>query len=534
MKMSRVIGCLLLTVLAVGASVAYAAKSDLGQIDFPNSGAPEAQDAFMRGVLLLHNFEYEDAQEAFEEAQKIDDGFAMAYWGEAMTYNHPLWRQQNHEAALSTLKRFAPDPAARAERAKTERERGYLGALEILYGEGEKVDRDVAYSEAMGALSAKYPDDLEAKAFYALSILGTMQGERDFAAYMRAGAIAEEVFAANELHPGAVHYMIHSYDDPIHAPLGVRAAQVYAKIAPAASHAQHMISHIWVAMGHWSESVDANVKSFEVSTERRKAKGLGTDAINYHSLHWLEYSYLQLGRFDDARKQLEMMTKYAEETRTSRALWYHSAMRAAYMVETGATDVPDSIDLSTTPITAAAADLYASGAAALAAGDTRAAEAFASRMSLRYQTAADGELCGRTGGYEDTTKRDLAVAGVMQDSLRAMIALKKGKTDKAIELFERATAAESALSVDFGPPIIVKPSHELYGEALLAMGKPDAAKEQFELALSRAPRRSRSLAGLVQAARSSGDTLTASKSCAEIEMIYASADPRVREPQYCR
>ena len=177
--------------------------TDLGSLDFPNSGAPEAQQAFARGVLLLHSFEYEDAREAFQEASEIDPDFALAFWGEAMTHNHPLWRQQDRDAALEALAGYAATARERAEKAPTEREAAYLAALETLYGEGDKVSRDFAYSEAMRRLAETYPDDLEARAFYALSILGTTQGERDFRVFMRAGAVAEEVFAANPNHPGA-------------------------------------------------------------------------------------------------------------------------------------------------------------------------------------------------------------------------------------------------------------------------------------------------------------------------------------------
>src|SRR5213593_4562360 len=206
-------------VMAIGvllfASAARAqSAADLGKIDFPTSGKSEAQKRFLRGALLLHSFEFDDAAEEFREAQKLDPGFAMAYWGEAMTFNHPLWMEQDRDAALAVLKRLAP---TRQERL-------------------DKAARDLAYAEAMNRLHEKYPDDLDAASFYALALLGTCERKRDYATYMKAAAVAEEVFSKNPLHPGAVHYLIHCYDDPIHAPLGMRAARVYAKIAPAAGH----------------------------------------------------------------------------------------------------------------------------------------------------------------------------------------------------------------------------------------------------------------------------------------------------------
>jgi len=233
----------------------------LGSISFPNSGTASAQPAFIRGVLELHSFEYEAAAEAFRDAQKADPGFALAYWGEAMTDNHPLWQQQDKAAAQAALARLGDTPTARAVKAPTDRERQYLAAVEVLYGDGSKHDRDDAYMRAMGRLMAAYPDDMEARAFYGLSILGSRDGVRDFATYMRAAATVQPVFDANPDHPGAAHYLIHSFDDPIHAPLGLPAARKYSEIAPGAAHAQHMTSHIFVALGLWDDVIAANIRA---------------------------------------------------------------------------------------------------------------------------------------------------------------------------------------------------------------------------------------------------------------------------------
>jgi len=350
---------------------------------------------------------------------------------------------------------------------------------------------------------------------------------------MRAGATAEEVFAANPRHPGAAHYLIHSYDDPVHAPLGLRAARVYAQIAPAASHAQHMISHIYVALGYWAESVDANIKSFDVSVERRARKELEIDELNYHSLHWLMYSYLQLGRFDDAQTKLEMMTEYAKQSGSPRALWYHAAMRASWIVETGGKPAPEEIRPDETQVTGAAADLFANGYAALLAGKREAAVAAANHIGARHDSAAAGHLCGQSSGYADTSKKDLVVAQVLQKSLQALIEAEGGNIDEALALFEEATAAEAAMPLDFGPPIIVKPSHELYGEVLLNLDRPGDAKVQFNKALERAPRRSLALAGLARAAQAIEDTTTLAKACSELESIYTGADESVPRPAPC-
>ncbi|HEX3130833.1 MAG TPA: hypothetical protein VH394_26095, partial [Thermoanaerobaculia bacterium] len=145
--------------------------AELGQVDFPTSGAPAAREQFLRGVAALHSFWYDEAADAFREAQKIDPGFAMAYWGEAMTYNHPIWYEQDRDAARAALERLGATPEARAAKAPTEKEKAWLAAVETLYGQGEKADRDRAYAEAMRRIHERWPDDLEASSFYALSLI---------------------------------------------------------------------------------------------------------------------------------------------------------------------------------------------------------------------------------------------------------------------------------------------------------------------------------------------------------------------------
>jgi tetratricopeptide (TPR) repeat protein len=498
-KLTLTTSYLLAAAFLLASAVAGTTVETLGTVDFPNSGAPEAQDAFIRGVLLLHSFEYDDAKEAFVEAGEIDPEFAMAYWGEAMTYNHPLWRQQDREAALEVLEKIPHHDL-------TDREQGYLDALAVLYGEGDKVARDIAYSEAMRALSESHPEDLEAKSFYALSILGTTQAVRDFRTFMRAGAVAEEVFAVNPQHPGAAHYLIHSYDDPVHAPLGLRAARVYAQIAPAASHAQHMISHIYVAMGDWANSVDSNIKSFEVARERVARKGLGVDDLNFHSFHWLEYSYLQMAQFDKARPMVDRMREYAEESGSSRARGYYADMRASWIVETGGQDAPTAIGTDSMAATSAARDLFATGVSAVSSKDSAGARTALDELSHHL-----GELTPDPESKVDVETHK--IVQVMTDSLRAVIAWTEGRRDEAMSLLEGATATEGEMALEYGPPSIVKPSNELFGELLLAAGQPEAAAEQFELALLRAPRRRLSLLGLAQASAASGELATNERTC---------------------
>ena len=270
------------------------AQSDVGQVDFPNSGAAAAQAFFLRGLAQLHNFEYDDAAQNFRRAEEIDSDFAMAYWGEAMTKNHPIWMQQDLTTAREILKRLGPTPEARLAKARTQREKDYLRAVEILYGDGNKTEREFKYAAAMAELHEKYAGDPEAAVFYALALLGTAHEGRDIPTYMRAAALLEDLFCKYPNHPGVVHYLIHSYDDPIHAPVGLRAARMYSKIAPSAAHAQHMTSHIFVAMGMWDDVVKANETAVVLVNRARQKKGLPPFACGHYN-YWLEYGTCSRG-----------------------------------------------------------------------------------------------------------------------------------------------------------------------------------------------------------------------------------------------
>ncbi|HEY2856020.1 MAG TPA: hypothetical protein VGJ18_24485, partial [Gemmatimonadaceae bacterium] len=277
----------LLIVGTVLAQRGGAQSGQFGEVAFASSGAPAAQPAFQRGIALLHNFQYDEAANAFREAQRVDPGFAMAYWGEAMTYNHGVWREQDSVTARAVLARASALPNVRT----TPREQAFLDALQMLYGtEKTKESRDTTYSLAMQRIAAREKDDVEAQLFYALSLLSLFP--RTDSTYMKAAAIAERVMRDHPNHPGALHYVIHSYDDPTHARQGLAAARAYSKVAPDAAHARHMTSHIFIALGMWDDVVAAN----EVSTRMGKGAPCGHGAI------WLHYAYLQQGRRADAAK----------------------------------------------------------------------------------------------------------------------------------------------------------------------------------------------------------------------------------------
>ncbi len=485
----------------------------LGAIDFPSSGSAVAQEYFIKGVLYLHSFEYGPAADAFREAQRLDSGFAMAYWGEAMTYNHPVWFEQDLEAARAALARLAPTPEGRIARAPTEREKAYLRAVDVLYGAGEKPTRDTAYAAAMRDMYETYPDDLEAAAFYALSLLGTSHGGRVIPTYMKSAAVVEDVFRENPKHPGAVHYLIHSYDDPIHAPLGLRAARAYSTIAPAAGHAQHMTSHIFVAMGMWDDVVRANEAAWEVSGRR---------SGHYNS--WLQYGYLQQGRRREALQRLEVMRDLAAATDNSGIHGYVALMKAAYVIDSrdwGSRALMVPVPHDRIGVRAAVSDLFAVGLAHLESGDRGAAATVLEEIGRRTRAAR-----AAVGVEYDAV---VEAAELLEVELSATLHLARGETTRALEMMADAAAREDAMPFEFGPPFVAKPTHELHGEMLLGLGRAHEAYGEFQSSLARAPRRVASLLGLARSASAMGELEAAADAYREIGELWHGADPDLPE-----
>jgi tetratricopeptide (TPR) repeat protein len=489
------------------------AAQQLGTINFPTSAPAAAQAAFARGVLFLHSFEYESAATAFRESQRVAPGFALAYWGEAMTYTHPVWNEQDAGRARGVLARLGSTAAARRAKAPTVREQMYLDAVDALYGEGSKPRRDTLYANAMERLAAAFPDDDEAQAFYALALLGLSQGVRDVPTYMRAGAIAEEVLRRNADHPGGAHYTIHAFDDPIHAPLGLRAARLYSKIAPAAPHAQHMTTHIFVAMGMWDDVVSQNIVAAGHDHDQWQAG---------HYTAWLGYGYAQQGRMDEARRHLE--TVRANFHRTSRRGEDPSllSMRAQYLINSERWTDPIAswqLEAPGAGVVALAMDAFASAYVAIRTGKRLRAEQFlAELMQLQRRATVD-----------DAYSSNRSVPGILERQLQALVMLESGKRTEALAALNEAAGLEDAIPLEFGPPDVVKPTHELLGEVLLGFGQAAEAQREFVRALALAPGRARSLAGLGRAALAAGDSTVARKALADLKRAWHSADASMPE-----
>jgi tetratricopeptide (TPR) repeat protein len=358
--------------------------------------------------------------------------------------------------------------------AGSEQDRMWLDAVAALYGEGDKAARDAAYEAAMARLAAAHPNDVEARVFHALAILGTVgRDEVDARKRIRAAALLEPVLAERRDHPGALHYLIHAYDDPLHAPLGLRAAQRYAAVASGAPHALHMPSHIFVQLGMWPEAAKANEQAWALSKEWVVREHAAGDKRDLHSLSWLQYVYLQQRRAADARRLLdEVAPKEGEGMRERHT---RESMQARYAIESGDWGA---FDFAGTHEPAA---MFARGMRAIAANDAAVAERAAKELA---------------GMGPDRGAVEARTVETMVQELRASMAMAHGDTAAALRLAAEAAQSEERLGVPSGPPDTFKPAHELYGELLLRAGKKKEAAEQFRIELTRTPNRAASVTGL--------------------------------------
>jgi tetratricopeptide (TPR) repeat protein len=530
--------CRLIPIVLLLASAMLVAqvREPLGKISFPNSGAPAAHSEFVRGVAWLHSFGYEDAIDRFRAAQTIDPSFVMAYWGEAMCFNQPLWFGEEPDKGRAALLKLGPTPAARAAKTKTPREQMYLAAVEALWGPGTKAARDKAHSDAMAALVKQFPEDDEAQAFYALSLLALLpRGDQAIPLREKAGAIVEGVFKRNPQHPGAAHYILHAYDHPQLAARGLHAARAYAKIAPASSHALHMPAHVFVQLGLWDEAAATDQASWEASIQWQMRRKQSITTRDYHSLAWLQYEWTQQGRFTKAREAIAILEQAMKVAGSSEHIGGHhysdseigrgsgaaalrndrGSMRARYVIESeqwgemkGQSSF-DNID-----------------------------ELFALGMSA-YKLRDDKRLFAAVGEFEKIVKSPPNAelreqATVMLHELGALLMWSQGEKQEAFSALDRAAAAQARMPKPIGRPYPVKGANELYGELLLEAGRPKEAVVWFERALARTPGRSRALIGLARAAAKSGDVAKSRTAYQRFLANWRLADPARPELQEAR
>jgi tetratricopeptide (TPR) repeat protein len=483
-----------LTIGAPGLQAQKPATGQLGTINFPSSASTAAQAPFLVGVKALFNFEFDIAADAFLETQKLDPAFALGYWGEAMSYNHPLWAQQDLARARKAMEKLAPTSAARSAKAPAGKERALIESLEVLFGAGDKLTRDIAYADALRRLHEQYLADDEITTFYALALLGTARpGEKTIRNAMLAASLAEGVFQRNPQHPGAAHYIIHAFDDPDHAILALPAARAYSKIAPAAAHALHMPTHIFVQLGMWDDVIASNIVAYKAADALATAKNLPRGREDFHTLSWLHYGYLQEGKFDDALRTLATAKAVADKDPSPNVRDGYAAMKARQVLESGKWEAM--------PLTAgavkdggapgydgSAAYVLAAGLSAAKLGDLATARIALDKLTALRTQAESGSNAYRARPF-----------AIMEKEVAAQIAVAQKDPATAEKLLKEATVIEVALDAPSGPPEPIQPSFELYGQLLLSLNRTKDAATQFEQSLQRMPNRRNAVQGLSKA-----------------------------------
>ena len=394
-----------------------------------------------------------------------------------------------------------------------------MEAANILYGDGTKVERDLKYGEFLAGLHDKYPDNHEIASFYALSLMGGCHNGRHIPTYLKAAAVARKVLKENPQHPGALHYTIHAYDEPSHARLGLEAANAYAQVAPGSEHALHMPSHIFVALGMWDRVVASNEESWAAGEERFKRKNLRHAQRAYHSLLWLTYGYLQQGRFEEAGKMIDIIEDDVKHHTSGRAKVHLNQMRAAYLVNSREWDgevAAIKVNLGNVGLVNRSLNAFIDGMVALhgndLAGAKKKVDVISSIRKRDTPKTLDGDLtmCYAPGTMPKKT-REARISLILENELQASILIKQGKKQEAEAILKETVDLESSTSFSFGPPIIAKPSRELYGEFLLAENRPEEALVQFEKVFERAPKRTLSLKGYATAAARSNNPVKAAE-----------------------
>src|SRR6476661_3584599 len=508
-----------------------------GTVDFKVSGAPEVRPEFIRGVALLHSFFYEEARRIFTSVAEQDPNCAMAQWGIAMTWWHPIWTPPTSDEMRAGK---AAIEKAMAMKAGTDLERGFITALNAYYNTPDSPtaslvgqschgpvgapDRVVAYEKAMRQLSEKYPDDFEAQTFYAFAILAlgyATPTDTTLAKQLQAAALLEKLWKKNPNHPGVTHYLIHSYDYPSLAERGLAAARSYGSIAPWVPHALHMPSHIFTRLGMWEESIAANRSSADASRAYAAMRHRdATEAEELHALDYTVYSYLQEGQDAKAKEivdfaatvrktnpELEFSGAYALAAIPSR----YALERNAWS-EAAALPIPAVPHWSSFPFMEALIE-YAHALGRAHTGDLDGARKAIDRMRQLQNATSDPKF--------DYFKRQL---DQQMEAASAWVAYGENKREDAVSILRRAADAEDILGKHPVSPGALVPAREQLGDLLLKLGRPQEARVEFEAALKIYPNRFRGLYGAALSAERSQDWEVARRYYVTLDAQTAQAD----------
>jgi tetratricopeptide (TPR) repeat protein len=462
----------------------------LGEVSFPISCTPAAQEQFDRGVALLHSFAYNAAESTFQGVTRLDPRCAMAHWGMAMAYFHQLWNPPIETAAISTAKQ----EIERAQRIKgSERERQFISALALIYRNAATVPyetRALNYEHAMSDLASANTKDVEAQVFYALALLANVSPvDKAHSKQKRAADLLEPLRRTHPQHPGIPHYLIHAYDNAELAPKGLPAAKAYSQIAPSAPHALHMPSHIFTRLGLWEDSIASNLAA------RGAAHLQGDTGEELHAMDYLVYGYLQSGRDKDAIEVIQQLRSMPKlDGRDFKIAYAATAMPVRYAIEHGQwADAAGIVPLADAPLEVVAIAVWARGV-----GLTRSERAVEARAEIDMLRQIENQLRASSNSYWATQ------VGILTREVMAWSAQADKKPEEAAALMRAAADEEDAvekLPVTPGP---IVPAREQLGYLLLEQNRPGLALMEFETALANAPGRHGALRGAARAADLSG------------------------------
>ena len=474
---------------------------EVGSVQFSTSCAKNLADSINLAVALLHSFQYEQARQGFASVSSRDPQCAMAQWGVAMSYYHGLWDNGDMAAGRNALHQAQEIAAADAK--TTARERAYIEALAEIYREDGKsgAEHTQAFEQKMGAVQAAYPTDDEAAIFHALTLAITApKTDKTFANQRRCGEVLQPIFARQPHHPGVAHYIVHCYDNPGLAESGLGAARMYARIAPASAHANHMPSHIFTRVGSWNESISSNVRSAELAAaaEATSTNGEARDQ-RLHALDYLEYAYLQSGRVPQAKAVLLEMNSLAPVSGlTLTGDYAMAAIPARFAIELGDWEQASGLKVGEGVPWAQAITWTAVGIGSAHTGNLERAS-----QAEKFLTALRDASAKQNNNYWSNQIE------VQRREVGAWIAEKAGKGADAITTLRSAAELEESMDKHAVTPGAVTPAREMLAQLLMLENHPQEALAEYEAVLKLAPNRFNALYGAGCAAEASGNASAA-------------------------
>ena len=478
-------------------------EEEVGSVHFSTSCRADLAVSFNRAVARLHSFQYEQARQAFTEIFEKDPQCAMAHWGVAMSHYHGMWENGDTAAGRVALKKAQKIAASNAK--TTAREAAYIDALAEIYHEDGKdaFAHGQAFEQKMAALQVAYPQDDEAAIFHALSLAITApKTDTTFANQRKCGEILEPIFAKQPHHPGIAHYIIHCYDNPMLAEKGLNAARLYAKIAPASAHANHMPSHLFTRVGSWDESIRSNMRSAELAAadEAGSKNGEARDQ-RLHAMDYLEYADLQSGRVSKAKAVLDEMNSLPPVAGLTHTGDYAlAAIPARYNIELGHWEQASELRVHEESVLWAQAITWA----AVGVGSARA-------KHLERASQAEQKLAGlRDAIAKQNDSYWSNQVEVQRREVAAWMAAQSGKPADAMQLARTAAELEESMDKNAVTPGAVTPAREMLAELLLMEHHAKESLTEYQSVLKIAPNRFNALYGAARAAESAGDASDAS------------------------